>query len=97
MRRNSNALRSYLKAEEISSLDAAFEAYEEARDCDEREYWLWEIRALKSCAVERVKRAFTKQAIELAKQHGLLPQDFTVEKYNEIALKVIEYVEELEE
>jgi hypothetical protein len=55
----------------------------------EAERALARYRELKQKAVESAKRVFTGEAIEKAKQRGLLPQDLTLEGYAEIVKKVL--------
>jgi hypothetical protein len=44
-----------------------------------------ELGALLNVAFERMKRAYTEEAIARAREEGLLPQDFTIERYEAIA------------
>jgi hypothetical protein len=46
---------------------------------------LLELNELWERAYERMKRAYTEEAIARAREAGLLPGDFTVERYDEIA------------
>jgi len=46
---------------------------------------LLELDELLERAHERMKRAYTEEAIARAREAGLLPGDFTVERYDEIA------------
>jgi len=72
-------LKMYLRLKERDSRRARWEAKKALA-----RYW-----ELKQKAVDDAKRVFTGEAIEKAKQHGLLPQDLTLEKYAEIVKKVL--------
>jgi len=89
-RNSDDGLRTYMTEKEYHNFKNSLEAYEEAKGEGDRvlaESHLDEIRSLKKRAIERMKRGFTRQAIELAKQHGLLPPDFTPEKYSQLVAK----------
>lgn len=73
------SLKAYLSLRELSSRKAQREA----------EKALARYRELKQKAVESAKRVFTGEAIEKAKQRGLLPKDLTLEEYAEIVKKVL--------
>jgi len=95
-RQNLERLASFLRPEEGEMLLQALNRYlrlkrrRGRRAREEREFLLEDFRWLRAKALEKAKRAYTKEAIEKAKRYGLLPQDLTLEQYERIVEKIIE-------
>jgi hypothetical protein len=95
VRRDPSTLADFLEPGERGLIKGSLKMYLRLKERDSRRarreakkalarYW-----ELKQKAVDNAKRVFTGEAIEKAKQHGLLPQDLTLEKYAEIVKKVL--------
>jgi hypothetical protein len=95
VRRDPSALANFLEPREGGLMFGSLKAYLSLRELSSRkaqreaEKALARYRELKQKAVESAKRVFTGEAIEKAKQRGLLPQDLTLEEYARIAKRVL--------
>jgi hypothetical protein len=95
VRRDLSALANFLEPSERGLMLGSLKTYLRLKGRGSRRAWrearkaLRRYRELKQKAVENAKRVFTGEAIEKAKQRGLLPQDLTLEEYSKIAKKVL--------
>jgi hypothetical protein len=75
-------------ADKFRSILFEYEYAKEEEDFGTAEKYLAQIRMMKSAAIEKIKDKYTREAIDLAKKDGLLPQDLTKEEYDRIADKI---------
>lgn len=91
IRKNDEELKNYLDEKEREEFNNILKSIDEAVKKEEYEiaedYW-FKLKKLKPKAVERLKDEKTKEAIELAKKNSLLPENFTKEKYDEVANRI---------